>query len=509
MLKVVSIRGQRVLIVLLFFGLASSSSAFKEAVGFTQLQTRLGGLTPTGEGITVSHVETLVGTNYMPDVGNTEFFGKTFTNKTGTSGGASAHATTVGIDFYGRYSGVAPDIKGIACYEADDWRGAGFLKPGSADPLSETNRIQNHSWIATSTAKIDLTRRLDYAIDRDGFLAVVGLNNGPGPVPDLLAHSYNALSVGCSDGDHSYGLTTFDDAGRTKPELVAPRPYVSFAVPVIGGAAAMLLEKVDGTPALASAANPEVIKAILMAGATKDEFSDWDRTHSRPIDDKYGAGELNIFNSYYTLTAGRSEASSTNFAENRGWDFASLTGATSAWYFVSVPSNHVMSRFSVVLTWHREITDSNPGPVFTPVPSMANLDMFFYTATNYTPVTLLDWSTSMVDNIEHYYSRRLEEGDYAIEVRSDDAADYALAWHSMTALIPTISPAQMTESSEFQFEADVSPHVPYGIEAATNLIGNVDWVNLATNSSATNVLIFIDTNSTNLFRRFYRMIPDP
>jgi len=66
-------------------------------------------------------------------------------------------------------------------------------------------------------------QRLDYAIVRDGFTAVVGVNNGDSTtLPELLSQSYNTISVGRSDGKHGHGLTVLDGQGRIKPELVVP-----------------------------------------------------------------------------------------------------------------------------------------------------------------------------------------------------------------------------------------------------------------------------------------------
>ena len=117
-------------------------------------------------------------------------------------------------------------------------------------PVVENRKIQNHSWIGTvdngGTTDTDALRRFDFAIQRDDFLAVAGVNNGSSSaVPALLANAYNAISVGLTDGNHSTGATTADGAGRGKPEIVAPSFATSFSTPLVSSAGAMLRQRID------------------------------------------------------------------------------------------------------------------------------------------------------------------------------------------------------------------------------------------------------------------------
>ncbi len=161
-----------------------------------------------------------------------------------------------------------------------------FLKTGqtsaSGVPLIETADVQNNSWIGafeSSSSDTDAIRRLDYTINRDNYVSVVGISNrSSDTIPRLLAHAYNVISVGCTDGNHSRGTTTYDGTGRTKPDLVAPYDTTSGATAAVSGVSAMLVEAAGQT----AARNSEVIKAALLAGATKHEFSDWDRTATDP-----------------------------------------------------------------------------------------------------------------------------------------------------------------------------------------------------------------------------------
>ncbi|MDK1032119.1 MAG: PEP-CTERM sorting domain-containing protein [Planctomycetia bacterium] len=413
-------------------------AGYKDDIDYTKLANELGAAVPTGAGVDVSQVEAEDpedSGNYAPDASNAQFTSpnKTFTLMSGASG-TSNHATTVGRNFYGKTTSISPGILIIDNWLAGDWLFSGFLKTGSSDePAVETRRIQNSSWIGSSASE-DALRRFDYTINRDNYVAVVALNNGSGTsIPALLAHNYNGITVGRSDGNHSRGTTTFDVSGRVKPDIVAPRTATSYATPVVGAAAALLLETVDNNASLANAGNSEAIKAILMAGATKDEFPGWDRTTTRPLDEIYGAGELNIYNSYHILVAGEQEASVVQDVDAIGWVFDATPADTAdkLYYFFEVDAGESISDFSVILAWNRIITDGQPGGANwgSPDASLADLDLKLYDATGFTLGSLLDSSLSDVDNVEHIFQELLGSGRYALEISSDTAnMDFAIAW---------------------------------------------------------------------------------
>ena len=67
----------------------------------------------------------------------------------------------------------------------------------------------------------------------------------------------------------------------------------------------------DGTNVL-------VVQSEADGNGAKQELNPWDRTLTRPIDDIYGAGEVNILNSYHILAAGEQStgsATSTDMVE--------------------------------------------------------------------------------------------------------------------------------------------------------------------------------------------------
>ena len=210
------------------------------------IENRVGEFRATGAGVAISQVEapTTTSSTYFVDTGLSDFAGKTIVDATG-GGDISSHATNVGQNMYGN-AGIAPGVTSVDVYNANDWLNSGFLQTESPQaPNVETNKIENHSWIADFTntdntpdvvTATDVIRRLDYVIDRDGVVAVVGVNNGIATsLPQVLANSYNAIAVGRSDGGSSLGPSTIDGLGRSKPDLVAPAYNTSVATGWVSG----------------------------------------------------------------------------------------------------------------------------------------------------------------------------------------------------------------------------------------------------------------------------------
>jgi hypothetical protein len=425
---------------------------YRDDLGFFALRDELGAAMPTGAGIGVSQVEAALdegGTIYLPDIAGYAAQGKTITAKSG-AGTTSGHATTVGTFFYDLNLSLAPGVTMVDAYEANDWIGDGFLRTGTTSgPRAESRKVQNHSWIGTTNNgmqdfDVEILRRFDFAIQTSDFVAVVGLNNGFGnPVPPLLASAYNAIAVGLTNGGAGSGLTTIDGSGRIKPEIVA-NPFImqtSFSTPTVGAAAAMLRQN-----APANAQHSVTLKALLLAGATKHQFPTWSRTTTQPLDSRFGAGQVNVYNSYHALAAGQQAASTSVSVGRRGWDFSTTT-AGSRLYFFDIPLGDTASGFSAVLSWHRIITDGTAGPLWgSPTSNVPNLSLKIYAASGFVVSTLVDQSVSPVDNVEHLYEPHLPPGRYALEVTGDQTGiSYGLAWNSVPTVSVTASAADASE----------------------------------------------------------------
>jgi hypothetical protein len=320
--------------------------------------------------------------------------------------------------------------------------------------------------------------------------------------------SYNCISVAAFAVAANSSIGPTIDNGRCKPDLTAPASATSFSTPLVSGAAAVLLQAAlrgDGGGNTNSASNMRVIKALLLNGAVKP--ADWTNANSSPLDARYGAGVLNVFNSYEQLAGGEQTCCSTNLISlgaahlpvavtntvsvTSGWDaeiiFSSATNDAVNHYFFNV-SNGVAT---ATLVWNRQFNATN----------INNLDLFLFNTAN---SNLVACSTSRVDNVEHIFAPQLAAGRYDLQVVknggtnvvSDDEV-YALAW-------AFVSPA--LQIAKAGTNAIVSwPAYPAGflVEAAANLAAPV-WStnalpsNIFTNSR--NNLILNTTNAAQFFR---------
>lgn len=413
---------------------------WKNEIGFTRLQLLAGSELPSAPARGFSQIEASPTgtTDYAPNIAAANFSGKGFTLKSGASS-ISPHANTVALRFYGNPDSLISGNAPVDLYAANDWKGSRFLNAGTfSAPLIEFRAVQNHSWIggASSSGGADINQRLDYAIDRDGFVCVVGENNGNSTeLPELLGQGYHTISVGLVNGGHSAGFTTLDTTGRIKPDIVAPDTYTSYAAPMVSSAAGLLYAKLVAAPYSPTGADlPRVIKALLMASATKNTVASWAKTDSRPLDLRYGAGELNINHAYNDLRAGPSSSSPSTLQGPRGWGAESVSGNATSSYFLTIPAG-APTPFCAALTWHRVInTKINWLSQWSITgTSLANLDLRLYHADGFSKGDLIEASLSTVDNVEMIYQPTLAPGTYLLEVtnNSTTATPFALAWHSL------------------------------------------------------------------------------
>lgn len=442
------------LILALGLGVIAASADWRDEIGLARLQLLASEEIPNAplEGLSQVEAEE-AGTNYKPDTANLIFTGKTFTDQSGISG-VSGHATTVASFFYGLESHI-PGACGIDLYRvggpqnANGWLNSDFLRQGTNnDPLVESRAVQNHSWIGavggilTTARAAEYGRRLDLAIHRDGFVSVVGVNNGSSnPLPALLCQTYNTISVGRTDGNHSAGLTTIDGSNRMKPDIVAPESATSWTTPMVAGAAGILHEKLRSSESISGADLPRVVKALLLATATKDTVPGWDNTPGTPLDSIYGAGGLNVFLAYSTLRAGEAVASNSTQYSSRGWAAEPVTAPGSKTYYFNLPGGASTTPFCAALTWHRLVNGNWSNPTST----LRDLSLRLYHANGFTLGSEIAASTSAVDNVELIHQAALPAGDYALQVTSaaTQSTDFALAWHGL----PSVTVATAVSSA--------------------------------------------------------------
>jgi hypothetical protein len=376
--------------------------------------------------------------------------------------GFNPHATNVVSPYYfGNTQSVAPGANNVTNYEANQWLSSVLLSNGNAPPSPQTFRVQNHSWIGPGTGATErsILRRADYTIETNDMTMVVGANNNGNPAalqahPTLMVYAYNTIVAGRSDSAHSRGQTnnfvggSTYGTGRYRPDIVTPSGVTSTSAGRVSSAATMMHEVVAGT----DGARSEVIKAMLMAGATKSEFASWidpttglanpwNRTQTRPLDDVFGAGELNVYNSYLIGIGGKQSASTGQPAASvgsYGWDYQdrkSDSAVGDLYYNFEVAEGSTATDFSILLAWNAKITDTNPDEnVFAPTePVVQNLNLQLYDSTTSFMGSLLDQSISTVDNVEHIYVNSLAAGTYTLKVTGVANWDYGLAWRMTTA----------------------------------------------------------------------------
>lgn len=485
----------------LFLTLAAAAQTIPDETGLTKLIQRLGaGNQPTGAGVVAALAEA-PGPGFLPDPSDPQFAGKTIVPMSGGSG-ISGHATVVGHHYFGLSTSIAPGIGTIHAWEASSWLGPGFLNgTGGALPKQAVFKVINHSWIGAGIDPNKSLRKLDYAVEEQQFVTVVGVNNGIGPLDfPLLAHGFNLIAVGRSDGQHHAGTTGLgmDGAGRQKPELVAPAGATSFATPLVSGAAALLVETARTHPALAgdpTAERADLLKAVLMAGA--EHRAGWTNnapssgplrgTTTTPLDPLWGADEIDVDLSHWILTGDREPAAAglpaSASARHAGWDLVQLASGDSRWLRFSVAAGS--PRTSVMAAWHRRVAVNFASY------ELPDLDLELWRVDGFGQLHSLVGhaglpyftggnvqSASPVENVEHLYLTALAPGEYALELRRlpDGFGEWnvALAWSiscaepiaygagkvSSVGTLPQLSWRSFPSVAASQFTLEVTQAVP-------------------------------------------------
>ncbi|MEY4388185.1 MAG: hypothetical protein RLY20_3468, partial [Verrucomicrobiota bacterium] len=294
-------------------------------------------------------------------------------------GDESGHADLVAQYFFGQPNGVATNVSVVDNYEANHFVNTFILAPTQpAIPAP----IVNQSYIfgdITVAEQISYDTTFDNYAAKHGTLFISGVGNAEfqyynGHV-NVPASCYNGIGVGAYLGVSSIGPTA--DNGRCKPDITAPGDATSYSTPHVAGAAAVLRQaglRGDGGPDTNSAVDLRTLKALLLNGAVK--LNNWTNTPSSPLDKRYGAGVLNVFNSYMQLARGRhtniasvAVPSSTahpptgatgTVSSLSGWDFGTLSSSVSNdrvnhYYFtVTNGLSNVQFTVTATLVWNRQ-----------------------------------------------------------------------------------------------------------------------------------------------------------
>jgi hypothetical protein len=275
----------------------------------------------------------------------------------------------------------------------------------------------------------------------------------------------------------------------------------------------------DGGSDTNSAFDIRTIKALLLNGAVKPV--NWTNSTSSPLDARYGAGVVNVFNAYEQLAGGKQNfIAATTVATGgahppngaagtvvvlNGWDFSTISSgklptqfdAVNHYYF-NVTNNPAASRFvgTATLVWNRQKSQS----------AINNLNLFLYNCAN---SNLVLCSTSLVDNVEHIFVPQLAPGRYDLQVWKaggigivSAAEPYALAF--------AFAPVNLKITFTGTNVKLTWPAYPAGfrVETTTNLSSSVWTTNQLPTSTFTNGQNVISLNATNS-AQFFRLIQQP
>jgi len=477
----------------------SATADWRTDIGWDTLQLYTGANLPTGNGITLEMTE--AGSNYMPNTAHSAFSGITFTNISNTSSTTSNHATTVGLNYYGSSTSLLTGASIVRVRSADNFINDFLGTSGAVG--SSSAAVMSHAYVgsANSSQEVALNKiitRFDYFCKNSGVINVVGMNNGNSTIiPPLFGSSYNSISVGRTDGQHSHEFTpgNYPGPGRQKPEIVsvASVNLTSYATGAVSSAASLLYAKAT-LSGNADASHPDTIKACLMAGATKEEFPNWSQAEDQPLDTTYGAGELNIFHSYRIVENTESSPGAVNF---RGWS----RDSAAATYSFTTPDYISPMTISAALTWQRSVSKSGGGQNTSYLyEALANLDLKLLNQSGAT----LQMSNSILDNIEHIWNTQLEPNtQYSLEVTNSANADFSLAWRVNGMTSADITAVAAGNNIDVSL-GSLIVNVPYIIQRSIDLSSWSDVHNFtATSSTSSWTDISVPTGERVFYRLFF------
>jgi len=424
--------------------------------------------------------------DYRPDTLHNCFWNSriAFHDSSELAGGISPHSTALCSILFGDdpngyndqlgyfdYQGAVPDAN-VDIYEF--WY---FLvnyvfanKPVDSDILVAGIGSHQEDW---------WTRGIESMVEQDGVIAVMGIGNGSvvEDIPLYPGAGANVIGVGVVDSVKSVQLETnlsyfslvypehscFGPTkdGRCKPDIVAPgnclaadangpgsyQPsgnWSSFSTPLVAGTLGMLVQKAKDDPNLSAAIDPNggncVMKAIVMNSAKKLAF--WHKgkltkedDHEVPLDYLQGAGMLNAVSAYDQLIAGQR---GPGVVPSTAWDLNQLLDSKNVAHSYRITLNNPADKvIAVTLVWNKHYKNEYP---FEPLPEKdTNLRLELWAIDYNNPYndSLMDYSDSAVDNVEHIFSLLdANISNYEILVSYGEANEpnevvsspYAIAW---------------------------------------------------------------------------------
>ena len=456
---------------------------------------------------------------YISDLGTNTGF----PNSVGVDSG---HADGVGARIYGMPFGLATNVAHVDSIDANSYY-SNYVASDSLPDLGDAVINQSFTFGSepgdgANQVTVSEQQQIDSQYDnyavQNNTLFISAANNGGAVSPP--ATSYNCIGVGAFGALTNTGWGPTLDNGRCKPDINAPGTDTSTATAETSGATVLMMQAAargDGGADIASAGDMRTVKALILNGAVKPVG--WTNGAASPLDARYGAGVLNIFNAYEQLIGGQHGYSgSANVllgAVHPPGTFSGPVNALHGWDFNTNTSTAFQDSIN---HYYFDVTNSSPGTVFTATATLVwnraynaaymispgtinNLDLFLYDAST---GSLVASSVSTVDNVQHIYIPRLPAGRYDLQVWkagglgiSSASETYALAFdYSSTEL--TVSESGGNVMLSWPLYPD-----GFGVEASTDLLSQ-HWTtnNLPPTviSGTTNVLTLSPTNSYEFFR---------
>lgn len=453
--------------------LAAPNPQFLIDLGFDRLSAQLGGDMPTGATIPVTQVESRSGTsplggpNYQPDIRGARFAGKTVTFMT-PNGGISGHATNTAFLFYSNDNSIAPGINNVEAWYDVHWRRDGFLMTGtpSAPPIpTNQSLVYAHNWVGTENVPatdLEILKRSDWmAAERDVF--VIAGNGTASTTNNLMHNAFNGLTGATLLGNHNVFTHDMGDAtysgNRVMPRVVVPvLTAVSDATPILGAAAALMMEHAAAHPEfslgtrnaggriITHAQTTEVLIAALMAGADRRRVTTAANNHTygvntaHGLDRRFGAGSMNLFNSFQILRSGQTDSIedggaavnlSNGTAEGYGFAYDPSFGgqngsnATGTYQFTTAPGRNWLA---ATLSWNINVLDATGQQA-----ELYDLDLKLLDVTDPMSPVVLAASTDTQHNTETLWRRLPNHRTYQLQVTPKAGQDpfewdYGLAW---------------------------------------------------------------------------------
>lgn len=414
-----------------------------------------------------------------------------YTNSVGTE---SWHANVVAANFYGLTNGPATNVIHVDNYECVNLFNAFIAYPGTAIPA----RVVNQSFIYDPSDELLVNTNYDNYAAQRGTIFVSGINGINNVQPICAPGScYNGIGVGAY---YAFSLPGPTDDGRCKPDLIAPdqaqypNGAVSYATPYVSASAAILVQAAnrgDGGANTNTAGDLRTIKALLLNGAIK--LIGWTNGPATPLDARYGAGMVNVFNSWQQLKGGRRGfiesttvssggahppgANAGNEPTLVGWDYNTISttatqDAINHYYFNLTGSNAFT--LTATLVWNKQYKATN----------INDLNLFLYNTAN---SNLVVCSTSMVDNVEHIFLPALPVGRYDLQVLKRGSATQvsAIETNALAFEIFTM-PLSVRQTNSNAFIAWPVAPTGFQLQSATSLAPPVSWTSVTNTVSITN-----------------------